>query len=41
MFGGCKNLKLLNISNFDASSVKELSVPLPKYLDIPQEVQYV
>ena len=38
MFNECKSLKTLDISNFDTSNVKNMSVPLPEYLAVPQGV---
>ena len=39
MFYECKSLKILDVSNFDTSNVKDLSVPLPEYLAVPQGVR--
>ena len=39
MFKECKSLKILDVSNFDTSCVKDLSVPLPEYLAVPQGVR--
>ena len=36
MFEACNSLKTLDISNFDTSCVKDLSVPLPEYLAVPK-----
>ena len=38
MFHACNGLKILDISNFDTSNVKNRSVPLSKYLAVPQGV---